>query len=883
MNRPIFFLLIIFFIFSMLLPGEEQKQQTILAVRSDEPIKIDGIFNEKAWQRDGTSGFIQSEPVDGAPATEKTTVWIAYDNKALYIAAQLDDSEPGKIKSLLGRRDDDIDSDWFDFCIDPYYDRRSGYIFSVNPAGCIIDRTIYNDESTNRNWDGVWESHARIHNKGWNVEIKIPFDQLRFKKKESYTWGINFRRHIKRKNEWDHFVWIPKGESGFVSNFARLEGISGIKPKPLIEIIPFTAGKIALSTKEPGNPFATGHDYSMNAGVDMKIGLKSNLVLDLTVNPDFGQVEVDPAIINLSAAENYYSEKRPFFIEGATIFDFGHGGSNRFVGANWGGADFFYSRRIGRPPQGTANTQGYSKYPEWSTILAAAKVSGKLSNTWSIGTISAITQREYAEIDENNQRSHQEVEPFSYYNVIRSQKEFNNGLQGLGFITTSVFRDLNNPTMKNLLPDNALSFALDGWTFLDKDKTWVIAGWWGTSRISGDQTAILNRQLSYPHYFQRPDANHVNVNENATSMTGWAGRLTLNKQKGKFIVNASIGAVSPGFDSNDLGFLWDCDVINSHIMLAYREFKPGKIFRTWSTMLFTQRNYNFAGDKIGEQRLIFIGNAEFLNYWSLYSQISINPEHFSPFLTRGGPSILRRPFTWGEIGIDSDNRKPLVASLSTFFYSNSDGSQEWNYSCSLRWKSGANFSLLIQPSYNFEHETTQWVTNIEDSHMTPTYGTRYVFGEIREKTLACTIRLHWIFSPKISLQAYIQPFISVGSYQHFKELAQPRSHDFNYFGQGNSSINYSPTDDQYFVDPDGPGPAPLFSFTNPDFNYKSLRGTVVLRWEYRPGSTIFLVWTQNRADYSHAGDFQLGRDFSNLLSAPGDNIFMLKLTYRLKL
>ncbi|NIM18564.1 MAG: hypothetical protein GTO45_41835 [Candidatus Aminicenantes bacterium] len=839
--------------------------------------------NEKTWNGKGYSGFIQSDPVEGAPASEKTVVWVAYDNKAIYISARLYDSEPDKIIGLLGRRDEFVDSDWFIFSVDPYYDRRSGYQFAVNPAGSMVDWTIYNDEYSDSTWDGVWECKTRVDDKGWTVEIRIPFAQLRFKQKDHYVWGVNFRRYIKRKNERVGIVWIPKKDSGFVSHFARLVGMKDIKPGRHIEFLPYSVGKAAFGTKEEGNPFATGKDYFATGGLDLKVGLKSNLTLDLTVNPDFGQVEVDPAVINLSAAESYYSEKRPFFIEGSNIFVFGRGGTNRNIGANWGDPNFFYSRRIGRPPQGGVDTDGYVDYPDWSTILAAAKVTGKIGNGWNIGFISALTQREYAQIDLDNQRSREEVEPFSSYTVLRAQREFNEGRQGLGLISTGVLRDLRNPALKDTLNRNAFSFGVDGWTFLDKDKMWVVSGWFGATQVSGSKEAIWDLQHSYPHYFQRPDASHVSLDENATSMNGWAGRLILNKQKGNFVVNAALGAISPGFNSRDMGFQWSGDVINGHIMVAYRSFKPGKIFRNWNVHLFTQRNYDFGGHKIGEQRLIFIGSAQFLNYWSIYGQLSVNPERWSKDLTRGGPLTLLPPTTWGEFEIASDDRKPVVLSLYSYFSSSQSGSWEWSPSLGIRWKPGSNFNISLNPRYSTSHGVAQWVTAVDDEFMADTYGTRYIFAAIDQKIVSCSIRLNWIFTPKLSLQAYIQPFIAVGAYKGFKELARPRSFDFNRFGQGDSSISYSDVDELYTVDPDGPGAAPVFTFGNPDFNYKSLRGTVVLRWEYRPGSTLYAVWTQNRADYSYPGEFRLGRDLGNLFRAPGDDIFMIKFTYRLKI
>jgi len=345
-------------------------QKTDFAVRIIDKVTIDGKLAEESWKREPITGFTQNDPDEGKPATEKTEVWIGYDDHAIYIAARLYDSEPDKIISLLARRDNFVEADYFIFCVDPYYDKRSGFKFAVNPTGSIADWTIYNDGWDDSSWDGVWEAKTDIDDRGWTVEMKIPFDQLRFKKKnngDEYIWGFNFRRYIRRKNEIVEYSWIPKTESGEVSHYARLTGMKEIDPSRLFELKPYVVGKANLSQAEEGNPFRTGSDYSANGGIDLKYGLSSSLTLDLTANPDFGQVEVDPAVINLSAAESYYSEKRPFFVEGSHIFRFGVGGATNNIGANWGNPHFFYSRRVGRPPQGYVDTDGYTDYPVYAT------------------------------------------------------------------------------------------------------------------------------------------------------------------------------------------------------------------------------------------------------------------------------------------------------------------------------------------------------------------------------------------------------------------------------------------------------------------------------------------------------------------------------------
>ena len=874
------------FIISCLIPlflfakaPDPSEQKIVQAVQSNGHIYVDGVLEEKVWKTKGYSDFVQSDPIDGAGPTEKTEVWVAYDKEAIYVAARLCDSNYESITSRLGRRDDFVESDWFIFAVDPYYDRRTGFQFAVNPAGSIVDWTLYNDEWKDTTWDGVWESKTHIDDGGWTVEIRIPYNQLRFSKKEEYVWGVNFKRVIKRKNEKLSFVWVPKEESGYVSRFAKLTGIRGISPRRHIEFLPYSVGEAQFSPEESGNPFQTGKDYLGNAGFDLKIGLKSNLTLDTTVNPDFGQVEVDPAVINLSAYETYYQEKRPFFIEGANIFNgFGRGGVNNNINISWSSPSLFYSRRIGRAPQGDVSRDGYVDYPDRSTILGAFKLSGKIGSGWNFGFINALTAREYAEIDSEGQRFQEEVEPFSYYGVLRTQKEFNEGAQGLGFMATSVVRDLNNENLESTINKNAFSFAIDGWTFLDKNRTWVINGWFGSTRVDGSQDKILSLQQSSIHYFQRPDATHVEVNEAATSMSGWGGRFVINKQKGRFVFNMAFGLLSPGFDSNDAGFQFgSSDAINAHLISGYNWPHPGKVFRSVFILGGIFRNYDFGGNKTWDGCL-FLSQGQFLNYWGFKTMLAYNPQTISNDLTRGGPLALIPAGYQIDLGMDSDSRKPVVISANTSLYSRPTEGQSWNGGTSIRWKPRSNISLSFGPSYYNRQSKIHWVTRVNDYLMTSTFGTRYVFGRLDQKVLSSEIRLNWTFTPKMSLQLYLQPFLAIGKYDEFKELSEPKTYDYNIFGEDESTISY--LDETYTVDPDGPGPSADFSFSNPDFNMKSLRGTIVLRWEYHPGSLLYLVWTQNRADYAHPGNFNFTRDLGDLFTAPGDNIFLVKFSYR---
>jgi hypothetical protein len=852
----------------------------VQARRAEEAIHIDGNLSEAVWQGAGSDEFTQSNPLDGKPASERTEVWVAFDEKALYVAARLHDSQPGGIVGLLGRRDDELDSDWFTFAVDPYFDRRSGFSFSVNPAGSIIDQTLFNDEWNDSTWDGIWESAARIDEQGWTVEMRIPYDQLRFPVRDEYVWGVNFKRTIQRKKEQDYFSWLPKEENGFVSRFARLTGIRGIRPGRHFEAMPYTVGKLAFRPQEEGNPFRTGSNLFASVGLDLKYGLKSNLTLDLSLNPDFGQVEVDPAEVNLSVFETYYSEKRPFFIEGSNIFSFGYGGANSNWGFNWMNPEFFYSRRVGRPPQGSVDSDGFADIPEMTTILGAAKVTGKVAGNWNVGFLNAATAREHAAIAAAGDRSRQEVEPFSDYSVLRVQKEFQQGRQGLGFIATGVFRDLNDPGLRDILGRQALVLGTDGWLQLGKTQKWALTGWLGASRVAGSRDYILDLQRSSLHYFQRPDADYLELDPGATSLSGWSGRLALNKQKGNIIFNAALGALSPGFEANDLGYQWRGDYVNSHLVSGYSWLHPGKVFRSASLTAAMARGWDFGGNALMKNYFLF-GNGEFLNYWGGSLQLGYMDASFDKEATRGGPLLRLPPGYTLSVDVYSDSRRPLVLSLYGYASRRRDNSRDLGFGPQLRWKPRSNVSLTFHPNVEFYDTYRQWVANVSDELAAATFGKRYIFAHLNEKVLSAEIRLNWIFSPKISLQAFLQPLIAVGRYAEFKELARPATASFNYYGRGGSTIMQN--EDGYVVDPDGLGPAPEFTFANPDFNFKSLRGTVVFRWEYRPGSTFYLVWTQSRQDFANPGDLDFGRDLGDLVSARGDNIFMLKATYRFNL
>ena len=869
---PALFVVLVFLPMCFLFP-QSSTPITIQAERVTQSITVDGFLEEQAWKRSGFSTFMQRDPNQGEAATEKTEVWVVYVDEALYVAARMDESAPDSIMRDLGRRDAFTTADWFTFFIDPYYDRRTGFFFSVSAAGTKGDGTMYNDDWDDSSWDGVWEGEVNIDREGWTVEMRIPYSQLRFHQMPKYLWGVNFKRDIGRKNERSYVVYTPRNESGFVSRFVDLVGIDNVVPARQFEILPYLNTRAEYLQHQANDPFNNGSRYLPGLGADMKIGLGSNLTLNATVNPDFGQVEVDPAVVNLSDVETFFQEKRPFFIESSSTFEFGYGGSNNYWGFNWSTPNLFYSRRIGRSPQGGLPAHDYADLPVGTHILGAAKVTGRVGEGWNIGTILAATQREFAKTQTAGVRSNVEVEPLTYYGVARAQKEFNNGMQALGFITGLTKRNFDDNRLKDQINSDALVGGVDGWVFLDTNKTYVLTGWTSFSHVAGTPNRMIALQRNSAHYFQRPDATHLRVDSSATSLTGFAGRLLLNKQKGRMILNAAVGFVDPSMDPNDLGFLGRTDVINGHIVTGYQWTDPTDYYRSLYLRFATFGNLDFEGNKIWHG-YFHNGYLELPNYYSMYWGAAYNPETINNRRTRGGPLTLNNPGRELWIGIDSDSRKSIVLSFWVSSYARKD-EPSFYVESSLQWKPAPNLTFSAGPSYSLSTTLTQWVNVFDDATATATYGKRYVFATLDQTSLSANIRLNWTFTPALSLQLFLQPLISSGEYHDFKELVRPRSFDFRTYGTEGSTFDA----ETHTADPDGSGPASAIQVGNPDFNFKSLRGNAVLRWEYRPGSTLYLVWTQSRSDFENTGEFKFNDSMSRLFEAKPDNILMLKFTY----
>ncbi len=846
----------------------------VRAVRVSVPIVVDGVLADAEWRgAKRINGFTQRDPDEGAEPTESTVVFIAYDDDAIYVGARLYDSAPDSIIARLDRRDADIHADDFTFYVDSYHDRRSGSYFALNAAGTLTDGVLFNDDWDDETWDGVWEGRVALDSLGWSLEMRIPYSQLRFNKADSYVWGVNFRRMLARKNEVSYYVLRPRNESGFVSRFADLVGIQGVSPRARIEVTPYATSRAQFGPSTAGDPFYDGSAFSGAVGADLRAGIGSSLTLNATVNPDFGQVEVDPAVVNLSDAETFFQEKRPFFIENSSVFNFGVGGATNYWGFNWAGPDFFYTRRIGRRPQGGLPSADYADVPDGATILGAAKLTGKVAGSWNVGAVTALTQREMARIDSAGFRREVEVEPLSFYGVARAQKEFPEGRQGLGFMTTLATRDLDDPALRDQLNSTSTFAGVDGWTFLDRDKEWVVTGWLAGSHVQGSQARIQSLQQDPRHYFQRPDARTYGLDADATSLSGWAGRVYLNKQKGNWFSNSAVGVMSPGFDVHDLGFMFRTGLINAHAGGGHQWTRPGRVIRRAEAGGAVFGNWNWDRD-LTWTGVFHFGWLQFLNYYSVNWNLAYNPETVNDRRTRGGPLTLNPPGYQVNVGMRSDSRKSF--SWGTFVSTYVRSAEERNAyaEVSLRYRPVPNLSLSFAPGISLNRTPTQYIGAFADSTATATFGQRYVFASLDQTEISGGLRLDWTFTPKLSLQLYAQPLISAADFGAFRSLARPRSYDFDVYDDADT---YDPASETIY--PNGRAAGDSIVLYNPDFTAASLRGNAVLRWEYRPGSTLFFVWTQTRGAWTDSGDFALGRSFDTLLQSPAENIFLVKFTY----
>ncbi len=828
------------------------------------PPVIDGLLNDVVWSKAQWAGdFVQRTPHEGAAPSQQTAFKIVYDESNLYIFIKAYDTEPDKIVQRMARRDW-ATGDFVEINIDCNLDKRTAFSFSITSAGVQCDEYISNGNSWDINWNAIWHTKTSIDDEGWNAEVKIPFSQLRFPDKEEHVWGVQVKRKLFRKEERSNWQFIPQNSTGWVHLFGEIHGIHGIKMPKRIELLPYTVAKGHTYQRDAGNPFATGRDGKSNLGLDGKIGLSGNLTMDFTVNPDFGQVEADPSEVNLTAYESYFHEKRPFFMEGNDIMDF-----------HTGTGDIFYSRRIGRNPHYYPDTEDgeYVNMPDNTTILGAMKITGKLQNGISLGILNAFTSKESAEIEFNGSRRSEVVEPYTNYSLVRMQKEYNGGNTVVGAIATGTMRDLSDSHLK-FLNKAAYTGGMDFQTNW-KERKYYFNMKTVFSNIRGNKEAILRAQESSARYFQRPDADYVSVDPERTSLTGHGGRFTFGKQGGNWNYDFSTRWASPGLELNDLGYLSRADRIRQNSWLGYRTNKPGTVFREFSLNLNQRSEWNF-----GRQNLSNSGNINFWgrfnNFWSINGGVNREGNALSTSMLRGGPA-MKYSGGWAYwYGIGTDQRKALNLHFGGEGYKSSDGiSNSLNFYSWGTWQASTRLNFQFNPNYNIRKSDLQYISKIETES-----GDRYVFGKIDQKTVSLTMRFNYNITPDLTIQYYGQPFVSAGKYASFKYITDPGAEKYenrfhNYSGK---ELNYDAEESAYMIS-EGESGLLNYSFGKPDYSFVQFRSNLVIRWQYIPGSTMYLVWTQGRTGFDGTGDFSYRDNIRSLYDVYPNNVFLIKIAH----
>ena len=819
-----------------------------VAVPVNGPIVLDGRFNEEIWQQaPAIVDFQQREPAEGQPPTLRTEARMAYDAVALYVAVRAYDTDPGKLVGILTRRDQRSPSDWIRIVVDSYFDKRSAYEFGVNPVGVKTDRYYFNDGQSDDSWDAVWDVQIERDHDGWRAEFKIPFSQLRFNALAGGPVGFAVIREVGRLAETVSWPLLSRNANGFVSQFGEMRGLRMAGAPKKFELLPYTVVDLRTQPTEAGNPLSNPNDPGAALGLDMKYAVTPGLTLTATANPDFGQVEADPAVVNLDAFETFFPERRPFFVEGSGTFRFN-------MDCNDGNCTgMFYSRRIGRAPQGAPElaTDEYSKQPDTATIIGAAKLTGRIGG-FSLGALTAVTAREDAELASSGVvgRRTLTVEPMTGYTVLRARKEFDNQ-SSLGFMTTSTNRQ--NDAATAFLPNNAFAGGVDyDWRL---SQAYNLTGYLATTYLKGSTDAITRLQENNVHGFQRPDADYVDVDFDTTTLRGHAGSIAFGKISGESTRFSSfVGYKSPGFDTNDLGFMRRADERNQSNWFQWRDFKPGKYVRTRNFNINQYQGWNFGGDRIYSGGNIN-SHWTFVNYYSIGGGFNLDAAPFRDRVTRGGPGVLGNPGKNLWYYANTDNRKALSFGYSGGHWADTENSSRHDIMPYINWRATSSMSLNVGLRYFINHDDAQWVENedLEDGSQ------RYVFGRIDQKTMSFNTRFNYTMTPNLSLQVYAEPFVSAGDYSNYKELVDGRAKSY---------------DDRY---------RPYAYSGNADFNIRSFRTTNVMRWEYRPGSTLFVVWQQGKSDDREFGDFRFGRDFNGVFSAPSHNVFLIKFSYWLNM
>jgi len=802
-------------------PPPANTATTTVAHRAATPPVIDGKDNDEVWRLAPViREFRQFQPTEDANPSFLTEAKVAYDEHNFYVFVRAFDSHPDSIKKLLARRDVRICCDQIKIVIDSYHDRRTGFEFAVNPGGVKRDYAMYGDDQQEDDaWDGVWEVATQIDSLGWTAEFRIPLSQLRYAHLPSNTFGFAIWRDIDRHGG-ERVGWplYRVSRRGFVSQLGDVVGLDGLAAPRRLEISPYA---VAKNLPAPGFE----RDQKYDGGADIKYGITSNITVDATVNPDFGQVEADPSVVNLTSFETFYQERRPFFVEGTGIFNFR---VNCNI-VNCSGEGLFYSRRIGHDP---------------ARILGAAKITGRLPGGLTIGAVEGITKR----ATQNGAT----VEPFTNYGVLRLSQDYRNGQSGIGFMGTAVNRTVD-PATEGFLRDHAYVGAVD-FRHRFHGGAYELSGSFDLSTVSGSPSAIARTQRNSTHNYQRPD-DDVTFDSTRTSLAGDAEEILLTRRNGFIQFQTSYMRRSPGFEVNDLGILFRSDQQGWNTWGSLNWQRPNKLFQRafWN---FNWWQFWTTGDGLPTDRAANTNfHGQFKNQWWVHVGGTVGNlgDIYCDRCARGGPALRGDQYIAPWIGLQYDQRAAIVPSVFMNYFKGDGGhSQSTNVSpqVDLRVSSQFRGSVSFSASHNIRHAQ-------DLNPVTDLTGTHYLFAHLDQKTTSMSFRIDYTATPTLTVQVYASPFVSKGSWSNLRELSStPRATGY----------------DARFQPFTGPGPG--------DFNIKFFNSNFVVRWEYRPGSTLFLVWNQGRDDFEPTqGTRDVTGDFNKLFKAYPRNTFLIKASY----
>ena len=816
--------------------------------------KIDGKLNDECWQTVGTwdGNFIQQQPHQAKPPSQETEIKMLYDDEYLYFGIICYDNEPELMSPILGRRDDYTSGDITGIAIDSYYDKQTAFEFNLTSAGQKVDLMHLGEYGWDFNWDAVWDGKTSIGDSAWYAEMRIPFTQIRFAKKEEHIWGMHIWRWIHRHSEEDQWKLIPIDAPAMVYIFGELRGIKNIPYKRNFEIMPYAKAKYITDSE---------NNQNFGFGIDGKISVTSDFTLDYTVNPDFGQVEADPSELNLTSYEIFYDEKRPFFLEGNSILDYGAGSDL-----------LFYSRRIGHAPsyRPSLNNNETLEIPDNTSIINALKLTGKNKSGLSLAVINSMTAREEASIFSGESENKMAVEPFTNYFIGRVKQDLNHGSTVLGGMITNTMRNIKDEQL-DFLPENSLVGGFDfehNW----KNRKYYISAKNFFSNVNGSTNSIKNLQRSSRHLFQREDAEHLTYNPELTSLKGWGGEISGGKRSGKFRLTGDLEWRSPGVDLNDLGYLRQADYINETIQLNYRVNKPKGILLNYMFLLTQRKYWSYGGENLGD-RLRAHGRVQFSNYWRIDMDIDRTFYEIDTRQLRGGPSLRSNGNTEFELFIQTNSQNDLwfAGGIESALYDNKI-SKTTDFDFHTRWLVSNQFTLSSQINFSKEIDNNQYVLQ-----KTINNSREYVVGKINRKTMYATLRAEYFITPELSLQYYGSPYASVGEYLDFRRVVNSTSKNlddrFELLNVYENSLG-----EKYLLDKNL-NTYHDFSDWNPDFNFQEFRSNFVARWEYKTGSTIYFVWTNNRSRYEEIYNESVFNSFKGISKVKAQNAFMIKLSY----